>query len=264
MKKKKSALSTEAKLCAIISDIHFDLHHVPTWRAFKKWAADVQPDIIVINGDFVDFGMLSRYIQRAGAPFNAITQIQCFVDEANQLLKWTDRLIVIEGNHDERWEKVIYGERAQALHGAKGLSLYDQCRQQGLVGDVEWLVEDVHNKGVQIGPFKLRHGHRQSGRFGGGKHIAANRLSKTLGSSEIVGHFHKVQMFCQTAGDRTAIGIANGHMSDEPDYNTDPDWQRGFTILELYGPDNMYATPHPILIQDGHFAWSGKVYDGNE
>ncbi len=264
MKKKKSALATQSQIYAVISDIHFDLHHKPTWRAFKKWVAAVKPDGIIINGDFVDFGMLSRYIQRAGAPFNAIAQIQCFVDEANWLRQHTNRLVVIEGNHDERWERVIYGERAQQLEGAKGLSLFDQCLAQGLTNKVEWLVEDVHNKGVQVGPFRLRHGHRQASRFGGGKHIAAARIARSLGSSEIVGHFHKIQMFCQTAGDKTAIGIANGHMSDEPDFNTDPDWQRGFTILELYGPDNMYATPHPIIITDGHFAWSGKVYDGNE
>lgn len=263
MSKKKTAVTKTSEIYAVVSDIHFDIHHKPTWKAFKLWLQAVKPTGIIINGDFLDFGMLSRYPQPGGAPFNAIDQITCFVKEANEIRQHTDRLVIIEGNHDERWAKVLLADKGQALHGAKGLSLEDQCYLQGLHTDVEWITEDVINKGVRLGPFRLRHGHRQSGRWGGGKHVAATRLDRSNGASEIVGHFHKVQMFCKTAFGETAIGIVNGHMSDEPDYDTDPNWQRGFTIVELYGPANKFATPHPIIIQDGHFAWNGVVYDGN-
>ena len=52
-------------------------------------------------------------------------------------------------------------------------------------------------------------------------------------------------------------------MTGDHEYNKDPDWQRGFTILELYGPDNMFASPYLVIMNDGHFAYRGKVYDGN-
>lgn len=262
-KKSKSAVSKNSSIIAIANDIHFNVHHEPTWRAFRKWHSDVNPDMTVLLGDYLDFGMLSRYLQHGGQPFNAIEQIEVFVAEANGLSKECDRLVCIEGNHDERWNKVVLGDYAQQLNGALGLTLEDQCRAQGLTEKAEWLVEDTVMTGLQLGPFCLRHGHRQGGRFGGGKHLAANRIMKSLGVSEIFGHHHRVQMFCQTAHGKTAIAVANGHMADDQAYVSDPNWQRGFCILELYGPDNAYGTAHPIVIQDGHFAWNGKVYDGN-
>lgn len=260
---KKSALSTKSEIVAIVSDIHFDLHDGPTWNAFCKWHKEVRPQKTVILGDFVDLGMMSRYTQGKDAPLHAIPQIKVFVAEANKLAAVSE-VIVVEGNHDERWSKFILGVAAYTFKDALGLTLEDQCRAQGLSDKVKWLREDTVVKGLQCGPFLLRHGHNQQGKFGAGKHLAATRLQKTLGQSEVFGHFHRGQMFAQTAQGRTAIAIANPCMTGDHDYAKDPDWQRGFTLLELYGPDNCYATPHLILVQDGHFAWNGKVYDGNE
>jgi predicted phosphodiesterase len=254
--------SSNVEVVAIVSDIHFDQVDWPTWNAFKKWHADQKPDKTVILGDFVDFGMLSKYLQGSKDPVNAIPQIAMFVQEANALKKNSKNVIVMEGNHDERWDKAIFGAHGAALKDAKGLTLKDQCMYHGLDKGITWLKEDLENTGVKCGPFVLRHGHRQ-GTGWGARHLAANRIQRSLGVSEVFGHYHRAQMFCQTAHGKTAVAIANPHMSGEHSYTSDPDWQRGFTVLELYGPDNIYATPHLVLIQDGRFAWGGTLYDGN-
>lgn len=261
--KKKRSNSTKVERVAIVSDIHFNLHHEATWRAFRKWHADVKPEKTVILGDFLDFGMLSKYIQGMNDPIFAIPQIQTFVKEVNPLIKDTKELIIVEGNHDERWDRLL-GTVPHIYQGAIGLTLKDQCHAQGLSKKVTWIREDTIVRGVQCGPFVLRHGHNQAGRFGGGKHLAANRLAKSLGVSEVFGHHHRAQIFCQTAHGRTAIAVSNPCMTGDHDYSKDPDWQRGFTVLELYGPDKMYASPYLIIMNNGHFAWHGKVYDGNE
>lgn len=265
MSKKPSAVSKKSSLVAIVSDIHFDLHDVPTWRAFRKWHKEIRPDKLVVLGDFVDLGMMSHYVQDVNSPVFAIPQIKMFIKEMNEMVNEAGEIVVVQGNHDDRWDKLILGQLGPMVKDAIGLSLKEQCQFQGLDKRVKWLVEDTVNKGIKCGPFFLRHGHhQQKGKFGGGgKHLAANRIMKSLGKNEVFGHHHKVQMFCQTALDKTAIAIANGHMSADPQYDKDPDWQRGFTVLELYGPDNMYATPHPILVSNGHFSWNRQVFDGN-
>jgi predicted phosphodiesterase len=262
-KAKTTAVSTQSNVIAIVSDIHFDQHHEPTWRAFRKWHADIRPAKTVILGDAMDLGMMSRYVQDGNAPINAIPQIKVFVAEANALAKEAGEVIMVEGNHDERWTRMVLGAMPAVFKGAIGLTLEEQCRAQGLDPKVKWLREDTVNKGLRAGPFVLRHGHNQAGRFGGAKHLAANRLMKTMGVSEVFGHHHKAQLMCQTALGRTAVAVANPCMTGDHEYNKDPDWQRGFTILELYGPDNAYATPYVIVMQEGHFAYNGKVYDGN-
>lgn len=254
--------SDKVEVIAIVSDIHFDQVDWPTWNAFKKWQAATKPDKVVILGDFVDFGMLSKYVQGAEAPVHAIPQISMFVKEANILKKHSKQIIVMEGNHDERWDKAVLGTHGAALKDAKGLSLKDQCFFHGLDESITWLKEDLLNTGVKCGPFVLRHGHRQGSGWGA-THLAANRLQKSMGVSEVFGHHHRAQMMCQTAHGKTAIAIANPHMSSEHSYASDPNWQRGYTILNLFGPDNMYCTPQLVVIQDGRFALDGQLYDGN-
>lgn len=251
-----------SRIVAVVSDIHFDLHHESTWRAFRLWHAHVRPWKTVILGDFVDFGMLSKYVQEASAPIHALPQIRCFVKEANQLVQECGELVVVEGNHDHRWSKAIAALSAAAFKGAIGLSLREQCRFQGLDERVRWVIEDAHVSGVEIAQFILRHGHNQSGRFGGGKHLAANAIMKTLGQSTVMGHHHRAQMFCQTAFGKTSVAIANPCMTKEHEYAPGADWQRGFTVLELQAPRYEHATAYPVLIEKGKFAWGGRTYHG--
>jgi hypothetical protein len=209
--------------------------------------------------------MVSRYAIGKNDPLFAILQIKAFVKEANELALEAGEIIVIEGNHDERWDKHVLGAVPYALRDAIGLSLKEQCYAQGLSKKVTWVKEDTQVKGVQCGPFLLRHGHNQARGFGGGgKHLAANRVMKTLGQSEIFGHHHRAQLYCQTSQGRTAIAIANPCMTGNHGYDPDPNWQRGFTEVNLYGPGNKYGTANLIIIEDGHFAYNGKVYNGND
>ena len=257
--------SATSRIVAVISDIHFDLHHEPTWRAFRAWHKEVKPWRTVILGDFVDLGMMSRYVQEPDAPLHAIPQIQCFVREANALAKECGSLVIVEGNHDERWARILMGVAPHVLNGAVGLSLKDQCIGQGLTRSVEWIRESNKCLGYRVGQFLLRHGHRQSGRFGGGKHLAANALAKSMGQSVIFGHFHQGQLFCQTAQGRTAIAIANPSMTVNHDYAQDPSWQRGFSIVEVFDTGKqLHAQAYPLIVEGGIFAWGGKVYDGRD
>jgi len=263
-KPKSPAKQEKSHIVAIISDIHFDLHDEPTWRAFCAWHTETRPTKTVILGDFLDLGMMSRYVQGMCDPLFAIPQIKMFVEEANKLATECGELVVVEGNHDERWGKLILGNVPHVFKGALGLTLREQCMAQGLDPRTKWLREDTVNKGLVCGPFVLRHGHNQGGRFGGGKHLAANRLAASMGQNEVFGHHHQIQMHCHTARGRTSIALANGCMTGDHEYNKDPSWQRGFTVLELFGPDNQECTPHPIIIQKGRFSWGGKVYDGSK
>ena len=241
------------------------MHDVPTWNAFCKFAKDAKPDLILGNGDLIDFNMLSNFPQEADASLHAIDQIISMAEHVNPLLKYAKNVKFLQGNHDDRWNKIVGGSLDPRLKGARGLSLKDQCYNQGLDKRVEWVDADMTGHGVKLGPFQIRHGDKQcKGRFGGGKHLCATRLANSMGQSEIFGHFHRAQMFCQTSHDRgDIIVIANPCMTGDHDYSFDPNWQRGFTIVELYGPDNIYATAHLIVVNKGHFAFGGKVYDGN-
>jgi hypothetical protein len=265
LKTKKTADNDQSRIVAVVSDVHFDLHHEPTWRAFRKWHADVRPWKTVFDGDMVDFGMLSRYVQAPDAQVHAIPQIKVCVEEINPVAEETQAgAYFLPGNHSERWEKYVFGQAPHVLRDALGLSLEDQFRAHGLSEKVNWVKESNEFLGVRIGQFLIRHGHKQQGKFGGGKYLAGNRLMKNMARSEVFGHHHVGQMHCISGGGRTAIAIANPCMVSDQDYCVDPSWQRGFTILELDAPDYKRATPHLIIMEKGRFSWGGQTYDGNK
>lgn len=254
-----AARPTRSKIVAVVSDIHFDLHHEPTWLAFRKWHARVKPWKTVVLGDFLDLGMMSKYLPESHQSRDPIAQIECFVGEMKLLAPNTQELIVVEGNHDERWGKYLAGAAPDILKRAKGLSLKDQCDAHGMPPCV-WSKEHAEFIGYRVGPFILRHGHKQASKFGG-KLIASSRAAIANGQSEVLGHHHKGQMFCLSSNGRTTVVVANPCMTGNHDYAVDANWQRGFTVIEVMGEHE--ATAYPIIVQNGRFAWAGRVYDGN-
>lgn len=251
-----------SEIVSVTSDHHFPFHDKPSWRAFRKWHRHTTPDISILNGDLVDFGMLSRYSQGANDPVHAVDQIKCMVTEVNSMIKECGQLVIIEGNHDERWSRVLMGEKAHVFKDAKGLSFKEQCLQQGLNPGVKWVRESTHCRGYKVGSVLFRHAHKQSSKFGGGKHVAASRLEKSMGQSEVFGHFHRGQIYFQSAGGKTSFAIANPCMTIDHEYAPDANWQRGFSILE-FANQRKIVTPSVVVIQKGVFCRDGIVYDGN-
>lgn len=251
----------KSRLTLVVSDLHFDLHHPAAWEAFVRCVQEEKPHRVVFNGDIFDFGQLSRFRQEAGDPLRAIEQIKCFLTELKRITPHTKEIVFIEGNHDERWSKIVSSVPGEALAGAIGLTLREQCIAQGMPTSVIWIRESARCRGYFVGPYLLRHAHKQAGRFGGAIHIAANRLSKNNGQCEVNGHHHRAQMFCRTAGGRTACSIANGCMTIAHEYAPDADWQLSFTVIEEFG--NNKATAYPLIMaDDGSFAFRGNSYDG--
>lgn len=251
---------------AVVSDIHFPDEHPVLWPAFKEWVKEHKPYKIMVLGDLNDLGMLSSYVQGADDPIFVLPTIQQTVRELNGLLKYVKEIEVDEGNHDERWAKALLKPHAQKLKGLKGLTLQDQMYAQGLNRRIKWGGESIKRPAVELGGCKVlaRHGHKQASKWGV-VHIAQKGLVEQPTRSSIVGHHHRAQLSCRTTVDGTIISIANPCMTGDHDYQTLPNWQRGFTVLEFFGGRTLGTcrsfTPQIIIADaDGRFAYAGKVY----
>ncbi len=268
MTKRKSAAAARepqpSQIWCQLSDVHYDITDMPTYRAITQWVDFVKPDVLVANGDMIDLGALSKYTQDDDAQLCAIDQIKMFVREMNWFRERCGRVIFSEGNHEARWSRVVGAlAAAGALRGAKGLTLKEQCLAHGLDDRIEWRKESKDDRGVRCGQFILRHGDRQAGRFGGAKHLAMNAIDKAMGASLSFGHHHVGQLVCKTSLDRTAIALANPGCVRDQNYHPDSNHQLGFSIFELMAPDFKVATPHLIIALDGRFSHAGLTYDGN-
>lgn len=247
-----------------ISDIHFGNEDQAAVATVTEFIADVNPALVVVGGDICDLESLSRYTSESDTDPFAINGIRKAVASINV---WSSlcRVYLIAGNHDERWERAVYGKNAIALRGAKGLSFREQMVAQGLSPDVRWVDEDKTSVGLFVGKRALlcRHGHKQ-GRFSP-HHVAHKLLEEVPTVSTVVGHHHRAQMYCRTSLGRTVFAIANPHLSENQNYTGgNPNWQKGFTLFEFFGRSRLrdcdQFTPYVIVFDRGRFSYGGKVY----
>lgn len=249
-----------SRLVVITSDVHFPHHHRGAWAAFCEWVAVNRPYRIILNGDMIDFAALSRY-DKSGDEALPSEEIALAAREINALAAHCERVTFVVGNHEDRFRRLLSGVPPHVLEGLRGLTLREQMRAHGLSERVEWFEERAGAPQLEVAQFVIRHGHKQAGRFGGGVNPAINRLNKSLGVSEVIGHHHVAQHAVRAAHGRVAHAIANPCMESPQNYaGSDATWAMGFTVLEVF-PGWTYATPHLVVMNShGAFAWGGRVY----
>lgn len=249
-----------SRVCALVSDVHFPHHDVAAWEAFMQWLEMEQPYWVILDGDLIDLAGFSRY-DKDGTEPTAVEEFDVAVRELNRVAALCERVTFVTGNHEDRWRRVLSGVPPHILEGLDGLTLREQLRSRGLSSRVEWFEESPSTPALRVGQFRIRHGHKQAGRFGGGVNIASTRLNKSLGVSEIVGHHHAGQHVARAGHGRVAQVIANPCMSQMQSYaGSDTVWICGFTILELF-PSAKWAQAHLIVMSPRRrFAWAGRMF----
>ena len=251
----------------LISDLHFPKIHWDTWRCFLAWLRYLRestnaPIAVLINGDFLDFPTISRFGSPGDRDPNILPDLKVFVRECNAVRALCDRVVVNEGNHEERYWQKLVGSAPREFHGLIGLTLHEQLRFQGLDESVEWRRDDAKGERFKIGHVRIRHGHTFY-KKGGPAHVGAHLVTKRH-RSYAVGHVHRQQLYVVgIPGERTEYGVANPTMEEQPDWGPDEQWSRGWTYFEV-DEERGYAYPHPVLCEDGRTAWGGRLFDGRD
>lgn len=259
--------TNKAKTVVFLSDIHWPYHNKKAWSGVRKYITDQKPDIIVVGGDFVDLPMYSKYIQESTSDVTGIPHIRQFASELSFLAKHCKDLYIIEGNHEERWDKMLQ-DKARELYGALGLTLREQFVSHGLristkdkPTNIHWRRESAHSRDLNLFGVTFRHGHNQSL---GSADLAHRALSRHRAGSVVFGHHHRAQLFAHTSQGITHFAVANPCLTVDHNYNKDPNWQTGFTVLSAFkGRKGQYlVTPNVVLIQEGKFVINNKLYVG--
>lgn len=251
----------------VVSDIHFPVEHKQAFQAFKSFVKTLDKPQVVWNGDIIDLPSLSVYPPEADIQPYAAVEIETAIMAIHSLAEHCGNMYFVPGNHEARYEKTLYGNKAVALKGLKGLTLREQFYSLGLDDSIQWISEKkgcpgwTHSRSKTL----VRHGHRQAGKYGA-VNIAAKLARENPGVNLVVGHHHRAQLHTQTVLGRPYFTIANPHLSGEHEYSLSPDWQRGFTVLDFYGHSTFNfchrVTPHLVVMDEsGRFSFGGKVYE---
>jgi len=208
---------------AYIPDMHAPAHNRQMLWGIKQFLLDFQPHIIKYIGDISDLFWLSRWPK----PPRVVAHVQFEMDETRRLIDWLSedlvclvRVIVITGNHDDRFRRYL-------TDPASGISnLLDfQTREpllsfHGLLGykpdDPITFIYDLHERGGYGGgvlvnnDMQFRHGYIVRPKPGASPLADAERIGRSL----VQGHTHRAGIRARQIGDRTLVAIELGHVVD--------------------------------------------------
>ena len=197
-------------------------------RAFKKFADDVRPSVVILNGDVLDFSLIGRHApimwETAPEPYQEIEAAQDHLHDIAKAAKRARKAWCL-GNHDARFESNLANNAARyrnikGVHLSDHFGLWEKC----------WSV--CINEPVRGGATMVKHKPK-----GGGMN-AARASALNSGMSFVHGHLHsqKVTPITDYNGDRYGVDagcIADPAYKQFVNYTEDAplDWRSGFCLL---------------------------------
>lgn len=239
-----------------------DMHYWPgkprttAHAAMVRLCREVQPSLIIANGDVLDFPKIGRHpsIGWEARP-NVVDEIEIGKERLGEIVAVAPdaRCIWTAGNHDLRFESTI-ANRAFELAGVKGVHLHDHFP----AWEPAWMVEI--NDTVMV-----KH------RWKGGTHAVYNNTVYS-GRSIITGHLHSAQVTCFTDYNGTRYGVDTGTLAvpyddafiDYTEANS-VNWRSAVTVLTFY--NGRLLLPEQLHVFDETqrlTVFRGKVYQENE
>jgi len=253
------------RICIDITDgvvlVGSDAHYWPgpastAHRAFVKFAREMRPQLIVMNGDAFDGSSVSRYPPISWTRLPTVQEeleaCQERLGEIEAVKPMKCRLAWPLGNHDQRYE-VRLATVAPEFAKVHGTSLSDHFPAWEPCWSV-WLNGELHD-GVVI-----------SHRFKGGVHAPRNNTLHA-GRSFISGHLHSARVSPFTDFNGTRYGVDAGCLADTfgqqfVDYTEDnpKDWRSAFCVLTFKG--GRLLMPELCMVWDaGTVQFRGEIIE---
>lgn len=232
---------------------HVPFHNKILYEGFKNLLRDINPDGLVLAGDFIDVGSLGEY-ERGKMSKTGVTledeymAANVVLDEIDAILSPTAERFYLYGNHCARyfrWKSDVnnskYGDLLSPTRGMKLL-------ERGYVTK-----EDYMNDFLELGSLQILHGYYYN------VHCAKQHLDKLRRNNMFV-HTHRSQMF--RTGDFASwnigfMGDVNAPCFTYADRAMRGSWSNGFALVHVTDKE-FYV--EPIDVVNSNFVYGGRKY----
>lgn len=223
--------TTDGTRALVLSDIHIPYHNIDGIKKAIKMGKKAKVDVIVLNGDFLDFARVSSYGKnpsmlrfkqelKMGRAFLAMIR-ENFPDAT---------IYATGGNHQtERIGRYLENNAPELMD-------LDELRLENLLGYDEFGIVDYDGKLLQFGDAIIMHGDEVRGI--GGQMPARKALTKFPNvNCYIGGHLHRGESYFErTYTGQVRHSHVSGHLGEmSPGYMGDcaNNWRVGFVIAEI-------------------------------
>jgi predicted MPP superfamily phosphohydrolase len=221
-----------SKRALVIPDCHIPYEDTRAYDLMLEVAKDVDPDEIVILGDYADFYAVNSHGK--DGEFTGVLlldEVDAVIERLEQLNKlFPDaKKVFCEGNHEYRLARYI-NSKCPDLFGVVDVPSILRLRQLGY----EYVPYGPHQKYHILGS-KLIARHEP---LAGGKHVAQNTVEKAM-HSVIFGHTHRIQEAqIVTIHGENYRGISSGWLGDSSHrvmqyVRHHHQWALGFSVVTV-------------------------------
>uniref|UniRef100_A0A6M3L1M1 Putative calcineurin-like phosphoesterase n=1 Tax=viral metagenome TaxID=1070528 RepID=A0A6M3L1M1_9ZZZZ len=237
---------------AIINDTHNPYQDTTALALVETLLHEVQPDVLVYNGDVNDFYQISSFDKdpkRMGQMQQDVNTVKDMFNRHNVQLPNT-RKILLGGNHEDRLQRFLWS-KSPALSSLDCLTITELYGLKDK--EIEYLPPEC---GLLVnGIFLIIHGTLCSMNSS----YTAKRMFDRMGGSGIHGHTHRGGSYYK----RNRFGIhgwyENFCLCDlNPDWVPHPDWQHGFSLVH-FTSDHFWVEQLPIA--SSKLIYGGKIYE---
>lgn len=211
-----------------LSDTHFPYHDKDSVEAAVKWGKKFKPDVIVLNGDWMDFYGISRFEKNPKA-----RDFKYEIEIGRDSLSWlrgsfpAARIIYKLGNHDDRWDKFIWKKAPEIWN-------IDNVQLHNLLHFEDFGIERVGDNPIMAGLLPVFHGHELGKGISSPVNPARGAFLRTL-HTILVGHHHRSSSHAEPNlwHDET-MTWSQGCLCDRtPEYARVNKWNLGFAAIEV-------------------------------
>ena len=221
-------LILEGKRIASLSDIHIPYHSLTALKPTLAWLKKFNPDVILLNGDTVDFYQLSRFEKdpRERSVADELAAAKQFLDYLQENFPKA-KIIWKDGNHDERYQSYLRVKAPELLDVPEfrfaRLMEFSQ-RGIGYVTDKQLIQVGEH--------LTILHGHEYAAPVIGPVNAARGLFLRTKACA-LVGHHHQSSEHTEpTVNGKMITTWSQGCLCDlHPLYMPLNKWNHGFAII---------------------------------
>lgn len=223
----------------VISDLHVPYHSIEALTAALEYLKnDFKANGILINGDLIDFHMLSRFEHNPEK-----RSVKQEFEAARKILRVIRRMfpkahiVYLKGNHCVRWEKFLLA-KAPEIFDEPDFMLEARLKTQ------ELNIQILHDTTVvRMGGLRVMHGHTVTRSMIPAVN-AARGLFLKIKHSGMIGHTHKISEHTETDIDGRLITTwSTGCLCElNPEYHPHGNsYSHGFATCTLLGGANFSA-----------------------
>ena len=239
-----------------LCDLHIPYHDVKAVENVLKYAKDLKPNTVLLNGDILDCDSISSHVKGNLRAIEGKTLRkeydagERFLDDLQKACP-ESQIVFMEGNHEYRVERWL-NEHPQAqglMEVPNGLNL----KQRGIL----WIPSWSQTKIFRVGKANFVHG-----LYTGKNH--AEKMVNSFGCNIFYGHLHDCNSFnLVTIGDNsTKVGASLGCLCRYRQYylkGRPTNWQQAFTKFTFR--DDGFFDYDLVKIFKGKFVSpEGEVY----